>query len=102
MYGDDLERFAEYNVACVDDIAIGFCNSGVMAFDGKVLFELLSKVKSNNAAGEYYLTDTIEIARAEGLKCSAIETSTEEVAGANTQEELAQLEKYLQNRKQKL
>lgn len=102
MKGDELERIVEYKDASEEEKAIGFCNSGVMAFDGKVLFELLSKVKSNNAAGEYYLTDTIEIARAEGLKCSAIETSTEEVAGANTQEELAQLEKYLQNRKQKL
>lgn len=101
MKGDELERIVEYKDASEEEKAIGFCNSGVMAFDGKVLFELLSKVKSNNAAGEYYLTDTIEIARTEGLKCSAIETSTEEVAGANTQEELAQLEKYLQNRKQK-
>ena len=69
-----------------------------MAFDGKVLFDLLSKINSNNAAGEYYLTDAVKIARQMGLKCSAIETSAEEVAGANTQEELAQLETYLKHR----
>ena len=69
-----------------------------MAFDGKVMFDLLSKIQNKNASGEYYLTDAIEIARKEGLKCSAIETSPEEVAGANTQEELAQLEIYLKQR----
>ena len=69
-----------------------------MAFDGKVLFELLSKIKNQNASGEFYLTDAIEIARNEGLKCSVVETSAEEVAGANTQEELAQLEEYFRKR----
>ena len=95
MNGDELEKIVEYKDATEDEKNIGFCNSGVMVFDAKVLFELLSHLKNNNAAGEYYLTDTIEIARQKGLKCSAIETSAEEVAGANTQEELAQLEKFL-------
>ncbi len=99
MNGDELESIVEYKDANDEEKAIGFCNSGVMAFDGKVLFRLLSQLKSNNAAGEYYLTDTVAIARAEGLKCSAIETSAEEVAGANTLEELAQLEAYLKARK---
>ena len=89
----------EYKDASDEEKAIRFCNSGVMAFDGKVLFDILSEIKSNNAAGEFYLTDAVEIARKKGLKCSAIETSAEEVAGANTQEELAQLEIYLQHRK---
>lgn len=99
MKGDELEKIVEYKDASDEEKAIRFCNSGVMAFDGKVLFDILSEIKSNNAAGEFYLTDAVEIARKKGLKCSAIETSAEEVAGANTQEELAQLEIYLQHRK---
>lgn len=98
MKGDELESIVEYKDATEEEKNIRFCNSGVMAFDGKVLFDLLSKINSNNAAGEYYLTDTVKIARQMGLKCSAIETSAEEVAGANTQEELAQLETYLKRR----
>ncbi len=98
MNGDELEKIVEYKDATEEEKAIKFCNSGVMAFDGKVMFDLLSKIQNKNASGEYYLTDAIEIARKEGLKCSAIETSPEEVAGANTQEELAQLEIYLKQR----
>lgn len=100
MNGDILEKIVEYKDATEEEKAIKLCNSGVMAFDGKVLFDLLSKIENKNASGEFYLTDTVEIARKEGLKCSAIETSAEEVAGANTQEELAQLEVYLKHRQQ--
>lgn len=98
MKGDELEKIVEYKDATEEERAIKLCNSGVMAFDGKVLFELLSKIKNQNASGEFYLTDAIEIARKEGLKCSVVETSAEEVAGANTQEELAQLEEYFRKR----
>ena len=103
IFNIDFEAIKSTYDAMVEDATeeeknIRFCNSGVMAFDGKVLFDLLSKINSNNAAGEYYLTDTVKIARQMGLKCSAIETSAEEVAGANTQEELAQLETYLKRR----
>ncbi len=98
MIGDELEKIVEYKDASEEERAIRLCNSGVMAFDGKVLFELLEKIQNKNASGEYYLTDTVEIARREGLKCSVVETSAEEVAGANTQEELARLEVYLKKR----
>lgn len=98
MKNGELEKIVEFKDATDEEKAIKFCNSGVMAFDGKVMFDILDKISNNNAAGEYYLTDAIEIARAMGLKCSAIETSPEEVAGANTQEELHQLEEYLRHR----
>lgn len=98
MNGNELEKIVEYKDATEEEKAIKLCNSGVMAFDGKVLFNLLSKINNNNAAGEYYLTDAVEIARAQGLKCGIIEASTKEVAGANTQEELHLLEAYLKER----
>ena len=49
-------------------------------------------------AKEYYLTDAVKIARDMGLKCSAIEGDVEEVASANTREELALLEEYYNKR----
>ena len=94
MNGQALERIVEYKDASEEERAITFCNSGVMAFDGRYLFDILAKIGNHNAAGEYYLTDAIAVAHQMNLKCSALEGNPEEVASANTLEELAQLEIY--------
>lgn len=94
MNGQELERIVEYKDATEEERAIKFCNSGVMAFDGKWLFKILEKIGNQNAAGEFYLTDAVAVAQQMGLKCSAFEGNPEEVASANTLEELAQLEVY--------
>jgi len=99
MQNNELVKIVEYKDASDEERAIRFCNSGCMAFDGAHLFNLLKKIENHNAAGEFYLTDVIEIARKEGLKCTAIEGAAEEVASANTREELALLETYLQGQK---
>ena len=99
MKDDVLERIVEYKDANEEQRAINFCNSGFMAFDGKVLFEILDRIGNENAAGEYYLTDAVEVAAKMGLKCTAFEGDEKEVASANTLEELAMLETYLENRK---
>lgn len=98
MKGDELTAIVEYKDATEEERAINFCNSGFMAFDGRYLFEILNKISNENAAGEYYLTDAVEIARKMGLKCTAFEGDPTEVASANTREELALLEQYLENR----
>ena len=69
-----------------------------MGFDGKYLFEILERIGNENAAGEYYLTDAVKIAREMGLKCTAIEGDPKEVASANTREELAELETFYKER----
>lgn len=99
MDGDKLVGIVEYKDATEEERVINFCNSGFMAFDGKVLFNILSKIGNENAAGEYYLTDAVEVASKMGLKCTAFEGDAEEVASANTLEELALLETYLKKRK---
>ena len=98
MQGDELIRIVEFKDANEQERAIKFCNSGCMAFDGHYLFELLAQIGNQNAAGEFYLTDVVEIARQKGLKCTAIEGNAKEVASANTREELALLETYLQGK----
>ena len=95
MENGELKKIVEYKDATDQERAVGFCNSGCMAFDGQYLFDILEKIGNQNASGEYYLTDAIEVARKMGLKCTAIEGSQEEVASANTREELALLEKYI-------
>lgn len=99
MEGDELKKIVEYKDATDAERQIGFCNSGCMAFDGRYLFDILAKIGNQNASGEYYLTDAVEVARNMGLKCTAIEGRAKEVASANTREELALLETYLKERK---
>lgn len=98
MNGSELEKIVEFKDASDEEKAITLCNSGFMAFDGRKMFEILDAVSNENAAGEYYLTDAVEIARQKGWKCSTIEASAEEVASANTREELALLESFVQKK----
>jgi bifunctional UDP-N-acetylglucosamine pyrophosphorylase/glucosamine-1-phosphate N-acetyltransferase len=77
---------------------IAFCNGGLMAFAGKSALAILSRIGNDNRKGEYYLTDAIAIARAQGLKTVAIETEEDDVRGINTKEQLAETEAALQRR----
>lgn len=99
MKGDELIGIVEFKDATDEEKAISFCNSGCMGFDGKYLFDILDRIGNENAAKEYYLTDAVQIARQMGLKCTAIEGNSKEVASANTREELAQLEEFYKERK---
>ncbi len=73
------------------------CNSGVMAISGKHLFSLLRRLKNTNAAQEYYLTDLIAIACAEGLRCAALEADPLELSGINSRAQLAEAEALVQH-----
>ena len=97
--GEALKEIVEYKDATDEQRKVNLCNSGVMCFDSSSMLEILGMISNENAAGEYYLTDAVSIANRLGMKCGVVECSPEEVAGANTREELAQLEKYLQARK---
>ena len=95
MENGELKRIVEYKDATEAERAVKFCNSGMMCFDGNVMFDILNAISNENAAGEYYLTDAVAIALQKGLKCSAVECPVNEAAAAKTREELALLEKLL-------
>ena len=80
---------------------IGFCNAGMMAVAGKHALRLLDKVGNKNAKGEYYLTDIVEIACAEGLDVVATEASFENALGINNRAELAEAEAIWQARRRR-
>jgi bifunctional UDP-N-acetylglucosamine pyrophosphorylase / glucosamine-1-phosphate N-acetyltransferase len=93
-----LEAIVEHREATVEQRAIGLCNSGVMAVDGKRIWDLLAAVSNRNTKGEYYLTDVVAIARRQGLPCAAIEAPVEELLGINSRGELAVAEAAMQAR----
>ena len=69
------------------------CNSGLLVARSEALFELLGRVGNDNAQGEYYLPEIVNIAVAEGRHCAVIVTSDpDEVAGINSRAELAEAE----------
>lgn len=95
--GDDLLAITEAKEASAEVLAITACNSGVMAAPVGLLFDLLAEVKNDNAKGEYYLTDVVELARKRGAPTRAVFASEDSVMGVNAQSELAQAEALFQS-----
>ena len=70
----------------------GLSNSGLMAVKSADLFALLSRVTDDNAQKEFYLTDIVNIANADGRACVAVTTAPFDVAGINSRAQLAEME----------
>jgi bifunctional UDP-N-acetylglucosamine pyrophosphorylase / glucosamine-1-phosphate N-acetyltransferase len=81
--------------------AINFCNGGMMGIAGHAALVLLDAVGTNNAKGEYYLTDIVEIASRQGLKVVATEAAFENALGINNRAELAEAEGIWQARRRR-
>ena len=103
-YGRFIERdgallaIREHKDATADERAIRRCNAGPVAFAGAPALEMLEAIDADNAAGEYYLTDLVEIAARKGLAARAILASEEEVMGVNDRVQLAAAEAAMQRR----
>ncbi|MEL8055759.1 MAG: bifunctional UDP-N-acetylglucosamine diphosphorylase/glucosamine-1-phosphate N-acetyltransferase GlmU [Pseudomonadota bacterium] len=95
----DLEAIVEAKDANANELAVSFCNSGVMAARADTMFSLLSNVTNENAKGEYYLTDIVGLAKEEGGVCRAVRCSEADVLGVNSRVELAQAEAAFQARR---
>ncbi|MGO4565674.1 bifunctional UDP-N-acetylglucosamine diphosphorylase/glucosamine-1-phosphate N-acetyltransferase GlmU [Rhizobium sp. 2YAF20] len=79
--------------------AVTWCNSGLMAINGRKALELLGHIGNDNAKGEYYLTDLVEIARSLGGRAVAVDAPEEELTGCNNRAELAVIERLWQQRR---
>ncbi len=96
--GGALLAIREHKDASEEERAVTLCNSGVMGFRSETFLGLLTRIGCDNANGEYYLTDAVEIAGRDGLRVEAVACAEEEVLGVNTRAELARAESILQNR----
>jgi bifunctional UDP-N-acetylglucosamine pyrophosphorylase/glucosamine-1-phosphate N-acetyltransferase len=97
--GDRIAKMVEYKDATEEERAVRLCNSGMMAVRSRDLFRWLGEVGNDNAAGEYYLPDVVNIAAAEGREAVMIEGDPYETAGVNSRAELAHLELEWQRRR---
>ncbi|NQY25577.1 MAG: bifunctional UDP-N-acetylglucosamine diphosphorylase/glucosamine-1-phosphate N-acetyltransferase GlmU [Piscirickettsiaceae bacterium] len=93
----DVICITEQKDADEKTLAIQEVNSGIMVLPVKWLTESLDKLSNNNAQGEYYLTDMVALAVKDGLAINTVCCQDNaEVAGVNTRQQLAELERHFQ------
>jgi UDP-N-acetylglucosamine diphosphorylase/glucosamine-1-phosphate N-acetyltransferase len=80
--------------ADLEEKKIAEINSGIYIVDNKNLFEALKTIKTDNAQGEYYLTDIFNYFKDKNMKIGAVPTENNiEITGVNTVEQLEEMEK---------
>jgi bifunctional UDP-N-acetylglucosamine pyrophosphorylase/glucosamine-1-phosphate N-acetyltransferase len=93
----EIKRIVEQKDATEEERAIKEINSGIIVAPTKQLKKWLGEVKNNNAQGEYYLTDIVALAVADGVPVVSAQPSAQwEVAGVNSKVQLAELERIHQ------
>ena len=95
---DQLAAIIEEADADEAQKAIGLVNAGVMAFSAEMAEKHLASLTNDNAQGEYYLTDMVAIAVANGKKVTSVTAQSDEVQGVNSRADLAKVEAALQGR----
>ena len=91
-----VERIVEHADATEAERAIGLCNAGVLCARAADMRRWLAMVRNDNPKGEYYLTDLVALARADGLAVAAVEAPEAELRGINARSELAAAEATVQ------
>ncbi|NBJ71246.1 MULTISPECIES: bifunctional UDP-N-acetylglucosamine diphosphorylase/glucosamine-1-phosphate N-acetyltransferase GlmU [Clostridia] len=96
---NDVERIVEHKDANEAELLVDEINTGTYCFDNQALFQALEHVSNDNAQGEYYLPDVIEILQTQGETVSAYQTPDfAETLGINDRIALAQAEKIMKQR----
>ena len=94
-----LERMVEAADASGDQLRLRTVNAGLYALPAPAVFSYLHRVRPNNAQGEIYLTEALNLAAADGLavRCLRLEDPSE-AWGVNTPDDLARVESELRQR----
>lgn len=94
-----VEKIVEQKDASVSEVQVQEINTGTYCFDNELLFEALNQIDTNNAQGEYYLTDIIEILKKADHTVAAYQTENfEESIGVNDRIALAEANRIMRNR----
>lgn len=92
-------KIVEQKDADEQEQAVQEINTGVFVFDNQALFKALHQVTNDNAQGEYYLTDVMEILRGQGESIGAYQTADfDETMGVNDRVALARANQLMQAR----
>src|SRR3954452_14969019 len=95
----EVEGIVEEQDATEEQRAIQEINSGILAFDAAFLVDALPRLSNDNAKGEYYLTDTVHLAREAGLHVGAHEIADVlQTEGVNDRVQLARTGRVMNER----
>ena len=95
----EIEAIVEQKDANDNEQLIAEINSGIYCVDNALLHKYLPKLANNNAQNEYYLTDIVKMAVADGITIAAIEPEHAfEIEGVNNRQQLASLERSWQSK----
>lgn len=94
-----VDRIVEQKDATTEEAQIKEINTGTYCFDNELLFSALENLTTDNAQGEYYLTDIIEILKADGKNVAAYQTHDfDESLGVNDRVALAEANRIMRAR----
>ena len=96
--GGNVTAIREEKDASADERKVGLCNAGLMALSGRHALDLLGRIGNANAAQEYYLTDAVALAVADGLSVAVVAVDEAEAQGVNDRVQLSLAEAVTQSR----
>ncbi len=99
--GSQVRAIREHKDASDAERQIGLCNSGIIGFRSDALRGVIDRIGNENAKGEYYLTDAVELATVDGKRVDFIEADAAELVGVDNREKLAEAEATFQQFKRK-
>ncbi|HEC1724312.1 TPA: bifunctional UDP-N-acetylglucosamine diphosphorylase/glucosamine-1-phosphate N-acetyltransferase GlmU [Campylobacter coli] len=85
---DQVEKIVEFKDANEEEKKVSICNAGVYVIESKLLAQILPLIVNHNAAKEYYLTDSISLAKKQGASIKAVFVDEDEFMGINDKFEL--------------
>ncbi len=91
-----LLAIREHKDATEAERQVGLCNSGIMGFRADTLRAVIDRIGNANLKGEFYLTDAVELANADGRRVEFVEADANEVIGVDDRRKLAQAEAQFQ------
>ncbi|MDP1731846.1 MAG: bifunctional UDP-N-acetylglucosamine diphosphorylase/glucosamine-1-phosphate N-acetyltransferase GlmU [Devosia sp.] len=94
--GERLLAIREHKDASEEERRIGLCNACILAFRADAFRDLIGRVEPNNAQGEYYVTDLVELANDAGYKVGYAVAPERDVMGVNDRAQLARAEALFQ------
>lgn len=92
-----LLAIREHKDATETERLIGLCNSGIMGFRAETLRAVIDRIGNQNAKGEYYLTDAVELAHTDGRRIEYVVADADEVIGVDDRVKLAKAEATFQD-----
>ncbi|MDQ1268278.1 MAG: bifunctional UDP-N-acetylglucosamine pyrophosphorylase / glucosamine-phosphate N-acetyltransferase, partial [Campylobacterota bacterium] len=93
-----VEKIVEQKDASVAELNVTTVNAGIYAFSKQILERYIPQLSNNNAQKEYYLTDVISMARADGLNITPLLVDEERFKGVNSKKDLSDAEVIMQDR----